>query len=91
MLASPCELCTSSFVLAIADNINLANIVDSSPFLLKLEHLLTQVMTGSGTFEGYVGVGVPCAATPDGRLSGQPVASDFSPQPYPQVLIKVAT
>ena len=42
-------------------------------------------MTGSGTFESYVSVGASCAATPDGRLSGQPTASDCSPQPYPQV------
>ena len=42
-------------------------------------------MTGSGTFENYVSVGASCAATPDGRLSGQPIASDCSQQPYPQV------
>ena len=44
-----------------------------------------QVMTGSGTFESYVSVGAACAATPDGRLKGQPTASDCSQQPYPQV------
>lgn len=43
-----------------------------------------QVMTGSGTFESYVSVGASAGATPDGRLSGQPIASDCSPQPYPQ-------
>ena len=48
-------------------------------------HLFTQIMTGSGTFESYVGVGSGCAATPDGRLKGQPIASDCSQQPYPQV------
>ena len=42
-------------------------------------------MSGSGTFENYNSVGVGCAATPDGRLSGQPVASDCSAQPYLQV------
>ena len=42
-------------------------------------------MTGCGTFEGYVGIGAACAATPDGRLNGQPTASDISAQPYPQV------
>ena len=42
-------------------------------------------MSGSGTFENYVSVGAGCAATPDGRLNGQPVASDVSQQPYPQV------
>ena len=45
-------------------------------------------MTGSGTFESYVNVGSGCAATPDGRLSGQPTASDCSPQPFPQVSTK---
>ena len=44
-------------------------------------------MTGSGTFESYVGVGSGCAATPDGRLKGQPIASDCSQQPYPQVCL----
>ena len=42
-------------------------------------------MSGSGTFENYNSVGVGCAATPDGRLNGQPVASDCSAQPYLQV------
>ena len=42
-------------------------------------------MTGTGTFENYVSVGAGCAATPDGRLKGQPTASDSSPQPYAQV------
>ena len=42
-------------------------------------------MTGSGTFESYFSVGAGCAATPDGRLSGQPTASDVSPQPFAQV------
>ena len=42
-------------------------------------------MTGSGTFENYVSVGASCGATPDGRLSGQPTASDCSQQPHPQV------
>lgn len=42
-------------------------------------------MSGSGTFENYVSVGAGCAATPDGRLNGQPIASDVSQQPYPQV------
>ena len=42
-------------------------------------------MTGSGTFENYVSIGASCAATPDGRLNGQPIASDMSQQPFPQV------
>ncbi len=44
-------------------------------------------MTGSGTFESYFSVGAGCAATPDGRLNGQPTASDCSPQPFAQVNI----
>ena len=44
-----------------------------------------QVMTGTGTFESYVNVGSGIPATPDGRLTGQPTASDISPQPFPQV------
>ena len=50
-----------------------------------LHYLCPQVMTGSGTFESYVSVGSSTGATPDGRLSGQPIASDCSPQPFPQV------
>ena len=46
-------------------------------------------MTGTGTFEGYVGTGAACAATPDGRLDGQPIASDCSVQPYPQVSMDI--
>ena len=42
-------------------------------------------MTGAGTFENYVYVGAGIPATPDGRLTGQPTASDISPQPYLQV------
>ena len=48
-------------------------------------------MTGSGTFENYVSVGASCAATPDGRLNGQPTASDISQQPYPQVSNRMYT
>lgn len=48
-------------------------------------HACAQVMTGSGSFESYVSVGASAGATPDGRLSGQPTASDCSPQPFPQV------
>lgn len=44
-------------------------------------------MTGCGTFENYVSIGASCAATPDGRLNGQPIASDCSQQPFPQVYI----
>ena len=42
-------------------------------------------MTGAGTFENYVSIGLISGATPDGRLKGQPIASDVSQQPYVQV------
>lgn len=48
-------------------------------------NLPIQILTGAGTFENYVSVGAGCGATPDGRLNGQPTASDCSPQPYAQV------
>ncbi|KAK7086420.1 hypothetical protein SK128_014047 [Halocaridina rubra] len=41
---------------------------------------------GSGTFEGYVGWGLACGASPDGRREGMPIASDFSAAPTPQDL-----
>ncbi|KAH8164133.1 hypothetical protein CIB48_g4105 [Xylaria polymorpha] len=44
------------------------------------------VTPGVGTFEGYVGDGVPCGASADGRRSGMPIASDMSPVPAPQDL-----
>ncbi|KAK3683448.1 hypothetical protein B0T22DRAFT_500972 [Podospora appendiculata] len=44
------------------------------------------VCPGIGTFEGYVGDGVPCGASADGRRSGMPIASDLSPAPAPQDL-----
>jgi pyruvate-formate lyase len=34
---------------------------------------------GVGTFSWYVGIGEGLGASPDGRLSGQPVSSNFSP------------
>ncbi len=34
---------------------------------------------GAGTFEGYVAMGREIGATPDGRLSGAPLASNMSP------------
>ncbi|KAK4212309.1 pyruvate formate lyase-domain-containing protein [Rhypophila decipiens] len=42
------------------------------------------VCPGIGTFEGYVGDGVPCGASADGRRNGMPIASDLSPVPAPQ-------
>ncbi|KAK6063951.1 hypothetical protein SCUP515_12045 [Seiridium cupressi] len=44
------------------------------------------VTPGIGTFEGYVGDGVDCGASADGRRSGTPVASDLSPAPGAQEL-----
>ncbi|KAI0466497.1 pyruvate formate lyase-domain-containing protein [Xylaria cf. heliscus] len=44
------------------------------------------VTPGVGTFEGYVGDGVTCGASADGRRSGMPIASDMSPVPGPQDL-----
>lgn len=41
------------------------------------------IAPGVGTFEQYVFSGSFCGATPDGRLAGQPVASDLSPAPLP--------
>lgn len=41
---------------------------------------------GSGTFEGYVGWGLACGASADGRREGMPIASDFSAVPTPQDL-----
>ena len=38
---------------------------------------------GSGTFEGYVGWGLSCAASADGRRAGSPIASDMSAAPTP--------
>ena len=44
------------------------------------------VTPGIGTFEGYVGDGMPCGASADGRRNGMPIASDLSPAPAPQDL-----
>ncbi|KAK3937327.1 formate c-acetyltransferase [Diplogelasinospora grovesii] len=44
------------------------------------------VTPGIGTFEGYVGDGIPCGASADGRRNGMPIASDLSPVPAPQDL-----
>jgi pyruvate-formate lyase len=44
------------------------------------------ITPGIGTFEGYVGDGIPCGASADGRRSGMPIASDLSPAPAPQDL-----
>ena len=38
---------------------------------------------GVGTFASYVEQGLGCAASADGRLSGQPLATDMSPTPTP--------
>lgn len=44
------------------------------------------VTPGIGTFEGFVGDGLSCGASADGRRSGMPIASDMSPVPSPQDL-----
>jgi len=41
------------------------------------------VCVGGGTFENYVGVALDLGASADGRLAGQPIASDCSPAPSP--------
>ena len=47
----------------------------------KLKFVVTP---GIGTCEGYVGDGVPCGASADGRRNGMPIASDLSPVPAAQ-------
>jgi pyruvate-formate lyase len=42
------------------------------------------IAPGVGTFEQYIFNGGFWGASPDGRLAGQPVASDMSPAPIPQ-------
>lgn len=42
------------------------------------------LVPGSGTFEGYIGWGLSCGASADGRRSGTPIASDVSAVPLPQ-------
>ena len=44
------------------------------------------ITPGVGTFEGYVGDGLACGASADGRRNGMPIASDLSPAPAPQDL-----
>ncbi len=48
------------------------------------------LQVGVGTFEGYVGDGMDNGASADGRRSGQPYASDFSPVPVPADLPAIA-
>ena len=36
-------------------------------------------LPGAGTFSWYIAIGEGCAASPDGRKSGEPVSSNFSP------------
>jgi Dyp-type peroxidase family len=42
-----------------------------------------QIQPGAGSFENYVEFGAMCGASADGRLLGQPIASDLSPAPGP--------
>jgi len=44
------------------------------------------ITPGVGTFEGYVGDGLSCGASADGRRNAMPIASDLSPAPGPQDL-----
>ena len=44
------------------------------------------LVPGSGTFEGYIGWGMSCGASADGRRRGQPLGSDLSAAPLPQDL-----
>jgi pyruvate-formate lyase len=48
------------------------------------------LQVGVGTFEAYVGDALNTNASPNGRLSGQPYPSDFSPTPIPQDMPPVA-
>lgn len=48
------------------------------------------LQVGVGTFEAYVGDALASHASPNGRLSGQPFPSDFSPTPLPQDLPPIA-
>jgi len=41
------------------------------------------ITPGVGTFEDNVGLGITMGASPDGRLSGDPIADDFCPSPSP--------
>jgi formate C-acetyltransferase len=36
-------------------------------------------LPGAGTFSWYIAIGEGCSASPDGRKSGEPVSSNFSP------------
>ena len=40
---------------------------------------LIKFPSGVGTFSWYIGIGEGLGASPDGRLSGEPVSSNFSP------------
>jgi len=47
---------------------------------------------GVGTFASYVEQGLGCGASADGRLHGQPVATDLSPSPIPlDIPIEIAS
>lgn len=41
------------------------------------------VTIGTGTFEGYTGIGAACGASADSRRKSMPTASDASPAPSP--------
>ena len=45
----------------------------------KAREPLVEFPCGVGTFSWYIGIGQGLGASPDGRLSGEPVSSNFSP------------
>jgi formate C-acetyltransferase len=45
----------------------------------EAHHSLLKFPAGVGTFSWYIGIGEGLAASPDGRLSGEPVSSNLSP------------
>ncbi|MCL2813972.1 MAG: hypothetical protein FWD23_05170 [Oscillospiraceae bacterium] len=46
---------------------------------LNKKHETMIFLPGAGTFSWYIAIGEGCAASPDGRKSGEPVSSNFSP------------
>ena len=45
----------------------------------EADHAAVRFPCGVGTFSWYIGIGEGLGASPDGRLSGEPVSSNFSP------------
>ncbi|MCL1793215.1 MAG: hypothetical protein FWG34_05040 [Oscillospiraceae bacterium] len=64
-----------------ADEIG-AKLIDDFADITKRKNKKYEAMTflpGAGTFSWYIAIGEGCAASPDGRKSGEPVSSNFSP------------